>query len=112
MNLTRNSAHAHRRLERRRAGLLREARRLLTGRALKLIGFVLFAYLILQLIPGLESALTSLKGVRWQWLVGAAAIETLSGARGGLLYPRTRAYKRCAAVINCSRVGAPGVPVR
>ena len=45
---------------------------------LKLIAFVVFAYLILQLVPGLEKALKNLRGVGWEWIVGAAAIETLS----------------------------------
>jgi uncharacterized membrane protein YbhN (UPF0104 family) len=63
---------------RRRRRLLHEGRKLLTRRVLKLIAFVVFAYLILQLVPGLEKALKDLKGVGWDWIVGAAAIETLS----------------------------------
>ena len=62
----------------RRHRLLHEARKLLTRRVLKLIAFVVFAYLILQLVPGLEKALKDLKGVTWQWIGGAVAIETLS----------------------------------
>ena len=58
--------------------LLHEARKLLTRRVLKLIAFVVFAYLILQLVPGREKALKDLKAVGWEWVVGAAAIETLS----------------------------------
>ena len=69
---------ADRGLRLRRHRLLHEARKLLTRRVLKLIAFVVFAYLILQLVPGLEKALKDLKGVGWQWIVGAAAIETLS----------------------------------
>ena len=42
---------------RRRRRLLHEGRKLLTRRVLKLIAFVVFAYLILQLVPGLEKAL-------------------------------------------------------
>lgn len=66
------------RLPFRRLRLLREARRRLGGRVLRLAAFVVFAYLILQLVPGLENALESLKGVGWQWLLAAAGVETLS----------------------------------
>jgi uncharacterized membrane protein YbhN (UPF0104 family) len=62
----------------RRASLLRHARGLLTRRMLKLVGFLVFAYLILKLIPGLEKALNNLKGVGWEWIVVAAGVETLS----------------------------------
>jgi len=58
--------------------VLREARRLLRGRALQLIGFVVFVYLLLKLIPGLEQALQSLKEVSLTWVLGAMAVETLS----------------------------------
>jgi uncharacterized membrane protein YbhN (UPF0104 family) len=46
--------------------------------ALKLIGFVVAAYLVLKLIPTLNQALTSLKTVSWEWVVGAMALEVLS----------------------------------
>jgi uncharacterized membrane protein YbhN (UPF0104 family) len=58
--------------------LLHEARGHLTKRALKLIGFVVFVYLILKVVPGLEKALEDLKEVRIQWVIGAMAVETLS----------------------------------
>ena len=38
----------------------------------------LAAYLVLKLIPGLNEALSSLERVRWQWVVAALALETLS----------------------------------
>jgi uncharacterized membrane protein YbhN (UPF0104 family) len=65
----------HLRLTRR---LLSEARGHLTGRALKLLGFVVFVYLFLKLVPGLEKALTDLQNVEPQWVVAAMAVETLS----------------------------------
>jgi len=46
--------------------------------ALKLVGFVVVAYLVLRLIPTLEQALTSLKSVSWGWVVGAIALEVVS----------------------------------
>ncbi|HWG09514.1 MAG TPA: YbhN family protein [Solirubrobacteraceae bacterium] len=63
---------------RRTRRLLREARSHLTKRALKLIGFVLFAYLLLQVIPGLEKALKDLQNVELTWVLAAMAVETLS----------------------------------
>jgi uncharacterized membrane protein YbhN (UPF0104 family) len=58
--------------------VLREARRKLRARVLHLVGFVVFAYLFLRLVPGLEEALESLRGVSVGWVVGAMVIETLS----------------------------------
>jgi uncharacterized membrane protein YbhN (UPF0104 family) len=46
--------------------------------ALKLVGYVVVAYLVLRLIPTLEQALTSLKNVSWGWVVGAITLEVLS----------------------------------
>ena len=46
--------------------------------ALKLLGFLVAAYLVLKLIPTLNQALTSLKRVSWAWVVGAIALEVLS----------------------------------
>jgi uncharacterized membrane protein YbhN (UPF0104 family) len=46
--------------------------------ALKLLGYLLVAYLVLRLIPTLNEALTSLKHVSWEWVVGAIALEVLS----------------------------------
>ena len=63
---------------RRSRHLLREARAHLTKRALRLIGFVVFVYLFLKLIPGFEKALEDLKNVQLQWLIGAMAVETMS----------------------------------
>jgi uncharacterized membrane protein YbhN (UPF0104 family) len=50
----------------------------LQKKALKLAGYLIVAYLIVKLIPGLEEALTSLEQVSWEWVVGAVAIEVLS----------------------------------
>jgi uncharacterized membrane protein YbhN (UPF0104 family) len=58
--------------------VLRESRRLLGRRALHLIGFLLFVYLFLRLVPGFKDALESLRGVSVAWIVGALFVETLS----------------------------------
>jgi uncharacterized membrane protein YbhN (UPF0104 family) len=63
---------------RRTRHLLHEARGHLTKRALRLIGFVVFVYLLLKLIPGLEKSLDDLKNVSARWIVGAMFVETLS----------------------------------
>jgi uncharacterized membrane protein YbhN (UPF0104 family) len=57
---------------------LRAAGGHLRKKALKLLGYVVVAYLIMRLIPSLKAALTSLEQVRWQWVLAAVAIETLS----------------------------------
>jgi uncharacterized membrane protein YbhN (UPF0104 family) len=46
--------------------------------ALKLVGYVVVAYLVLKLIPALKQALQSLEHVSWQWLLGALSLELLS----------------------------------
>jgi uncharacterized membrane protein YbhN (UPF0104 family) len=58
--------------------LLREARGRLGKHLLKFLGFVVFAYLILKLIPGLGDALHSLEGVGIWWVLGLMAIEAVS----------------------------------
>jgi uncharacterized membrane protein YbhN (UPF0104 family) len=63
---------------RRTRHLLGEARAHLNRRALRLIGFLVFAYLLLKLVPGLEKALEDLRNVSLQWVVGAMAVETAS----------------------------------
>lgn len=45
---------------------------------LKLLGYVVLAYLLLRLLPGLKAALHSLERMHWQWVVGAIALEVLS----------------------------------
>ena len=54
------------------------ARSQLQKSALKLVGYLVFVYLVLKLIPGLEQALSSLEHVSWQWVLGAIALETVS----------------------------------
>ena len=63
---------------RRSRQALRAARGHLTKRALHLIGFAVFVFLFLKLIPGFEKALTDLQNVNFLWVIGAMAIETLS----------------------------------
>ena len=45
---------------------------------LKLLGFVLAAYLITRLIPGLEAAWRHLERMQWEWLAVAFLLETIS----------------------------------
>jgi uncharacterized membrane protein YbhN (UPF0104 family) len=73
-----DAAETKRQRLRRSRRVLGEARKHLGHRALRLIGFLLFAYLVMKLLPGLEKALTSLQNVKLQWVAGALAVETLS----------------------------------
>jgi len=57
---------------------LRDVRSHLRRSALKLLGYLVVAYLVLRLIPTLNEALTSLKRVSWGWVAGAIALEVLS----------------------------------
>jgi uncharacterized membrane protein YbhN (UPF0104 family) len=50
----------------------------LRSRALKLLGYVIVAYLVVRLIPSLDEALKSLEQVSWQWVLGAVGLEALS----------------------------------
>src|SRR5947208_12127073 len=72
------AAETKRQRLRRSRRVLSEARKHLGHRALRLVGFLLFAYLVMKLLPGLENALKSLQNVKLQWVVGALAVETLS----------------------------------
>jgi lysylphosphatidylglycerol synthase-like protein len=57
---------------------LGDAKHHLQKSAVKLVGFLVAAYLVLKLIPTLEEALRSLEHVAWEWVVAAVAIEVLS----------------------------------
>ena len=57
---------------------LSDAKKHLQKSALKLVGYLIAAYLVLRLIPTLEEALHSLEHVSWEWVVGAIAIEAAS----------------------------------
>lgn len=50
----------------------------LQRRALKAVGYAVFAYLLLRLLPSLKQAFHSLEHVRSEWLVGAIALEVMS----------------------------------
>ena len=63
---------------RRSRRLLSDARGRLKKYALKLLGFIVVAVLILKLLPGLEQAWSALQGVSFWWIVGAMTIETVS----------------------------------
>lgn len=72
---TRNGPPRQRRHTRR---ALSDARGHLQKSALKLLGWLVFAYLLVRLVPSLKEALRSLEHVSWQWLLGALALEVLS----------------------------------
>lgn len=57
---------------------LSDAKRHLQTRALKLAGYVVFAYVVLKLIPALKRALHALEHVSGEWVLGAIALEVLS----------------------------------
>ena len=57
---------------------LSDAKHHLQKSALKLVGYLVAAYLVLRLIPTLEQALHSLEHLSWEWLVGLIAIEVVS----------------------------------
>jgi uncharacterized membrane protein YbhN (UPF0104 family) len=70
---------SHRRSAAHRSRLaLSDAKRHLRKSALKLLGYLAAAYLVLRLVPTLEQALHSLEHVSWEWLVGAIALEVIS----------------------------------
>jgi uncharacterized membrane protein YbhN (UPF0104 family) len=50
----------------------------LQKRVLKAIVYVVLAYLLFRLLPALKQAFRSLEHVRWQWILGAVALELLS----------------------------------
>jgi uncharacterized membrane protein YbhN (UPF0104 family) len=66
-------------------GTARDTRRTLTagrGRlqahALKLLAWIVFAFLVVKLVPSLKRAVASLEHVGWEWVLGALALEVLS----------------------------------
>lgn len=46
--------------------------------AVRLVVFAVLALLVLKLVPGLETAFSSLAHVSWLWVIGAFALETIS----------------------------------
>jgi uncharacterized membrane protein YbhN (UPF0104 family) len=46
--------------------------------ALKLLGFLVAAYVVMKLIPTLKQALRSLEHVSWEWVLAAIALEVVS----------------------------------
>jgi hypothetical protein len=57
---------------------LSDAKHHLQKSALKLVGYLVAAYLVLRLVPTLEQGLHSLEQVSWEWVVGAIALEVIS----------------------------------
>ncbi|HEY2654403.1 MAG TPA: lysylphosphatidylglycerol synthase domain-containing protein [Solirubrobacteraceae bacterium] len=57
---------------------LSDAKHHLRKSTVKLVGYLVAAYLVLRLLPTLEQALRSLEHVAWEWVAGAVAIEVLS----------------------------------
>src|SRR6201993_5172781 len=58
---------------------LSAARGHLQKRALKLLGWLIFAFLLVKLIPTVKQAVGSLEHVAWEWLLAALALGVLSG---------------------------------
>jgi len=54
------------------------AKGLLQKSALRLVAYLLIAYLVLKLIPALEEAFSSLQHASLPWVLGALALETVS----------------------------------
>lgn len=62
-----------------RSGLTRKATRHHVKRAaVRLVVYAALALLVLKLVPGLETAFSSLTRVSWLWVIGAFALETIS----------------------------------
>ena len=57
---------------------LSTARGHLQKSALKLLGWAVFAVVLLKLVPSLHRALNSIEQVSWEWVLGALALEILS----------------------------------
>jgi hypothetical protein len=57
---------------------LSAARGHLQRSAVKLLGWLVFGYLLLKLVPDFKQALGSLEHVGWGWMLGALALEVLS----------------------------------
>jgi uncharacterized membrane protein YbhN (UPF0104 family) len=57
---------------------LAHARSDLGKRALKLLAYLVFAYLLLRLLPTLKESVHNLERVQWEWLVAALAIMVVS----------------------------------
>jgi uncharacterized membrane protein YbhN (UPF0104 family) len=57
---------------------LSAARGHLQKSAIKLLGWLVFGYLLVKLVPDLKQALRSLEHVGWEWILGALALEVLS----------------------------------
>jgi uncharacterized membrane protein YbhN (UPF0104 family) len=58
--------------------VLRDARRRLQGKVLKLVGFVLVVYAVLKLVPALKEALRALEHASWGAVLGLLVLEVLS----------------------------------
>jgi uncharacterized membrane protein YbhN (UPF0104 family) len=64
------SRHTRRALSAARGHLLKTA--------IKLLGWLVFGYLLLKLVPDFKQALRSLEHVGWEWVLSALALEVLS----------------------------------
>jgi uncharacterized membrane protein YbhN (UPF0104 family) len=65
-----HSRHARRALDHSRAQFRK--------RALKLLGYLAFAYLVLRVLPGLKQAVHGLERVQWEWVVASVVLMILS----------------------------------
>ena len=57
---------------------LEDSKRHLRRSALEVVGYLVFAYLLVRLVPTLTLALHSLTRVSWVWVIGAVALELVS----------------------------------
>lgn len=65
--------------ERHNEHALSAARTHLGRSALKLLGWLVFAFLAIELLPGLRQALHTLEPISVGWVLAAVALETVSG---------------------------------
>jgi hypothetical protein len=59
-------------------GILRAGEHWLRKAGLRLVGYLIAAYLVIRLIPALGEALEDLERLSWAWLAGILALEILS----------------------------------
>lgn len=58
--------------------VLSEAQARLQTSGLKLLGWLVFGYFLVKLVPSFKHALSSLQHVGWPWVLGAIALEVIS----------------------------------
>lgn len=66
--------------------------------ALKLVAYLLAAYVVLKLVPALKQAFRSLEHVSWEWLLGAIALEVCSELGFVLAWGQVVDQRSCSIV--------------